>query len=115
MPLMKLQVSTPLSDEKERELLPALSKIVSEGIGKPETYVMVSIERGAGMMSGTGDDSAFADVRSIGGLDGATNARITRELCALLKETLGIPPDRVYINFTDVAAANWGWDGGTFA
>ncbi|MGA2180101.1 MAG: phenylpyruvate tautomerase MIF-related protein [Verrucomicrobiota bacterium] len=25
-----------------------------------------------------------------------------------------MPPDRIYLNFTDVPAANWGWNGNTF-
>ena len=27
---------------------------------------------------------------------------------------LGIAPDRIYLNFTDVEAGNWGWSGSTF-
>jgi phenylpyruvate tautomerase PptA (4-oxalocrotonate tautomerase family) len=25
-----------------------------------------------------------------------------------------VPPDRIYLNFTDVPAGNWGWNGDTF-
>jgi hypothetical protein len=32
----------------------------------------------------------------------------------LLNDSLGIPPDRVYLNFTDVGAGHWGWNGSTF-
>ena len=114
MPLIKLQISIPLSDEKQEELLVSMSKIIAESIGKPEQYVMASIEAGSIIMSGKYGDAAFADVRSIGGLNGNVNKRISQKLCSLLDESLGISANRVYINFTDVSAVNWGWNGNTF-
>ena len=54
------------------------------------------------------------DIRSIGGLSGKVNGRLAQKVCALLQELLGITPDRVYLNFIDVPAANWGWNGSTF-
>ena len=114
MPLIKLQTSVPLSDDIHKELLAAMSKIIAESIGKPEQYVMAAIETGPIMMSGQQTSAAFADVRSIGGLNGVVNNRICRELCSLLNESLGISPNKVYISFTDVSAGNWGWNGKTF-
>ena len=114
MPLMSLQISDCLSDENRKELLTSISKIVAESIGKPEQYVMVSIGERAIMMSGKEGQAAFVDLRSIGGLSGEVNREISRKLCALLEESLEIPPDRVYINFTEFPAANWGWNGSTF-
>jgi hypothetical protein len=42
-------------------------------------------------------------------------ARLSRELCERLEKGLGVPPDRVYIQFTDAVDHLWGWNGGTFA
>jgi phenylpyruvate tautomerase PptA (4-oxalocrotonate tautomerase family) len=53
-------------------------------------------------------------VRSIGGLNGAVNAALSKSICDKLSEELGISGDRVYINFIDVSADSWGWNGGTF-
>ncbi|MFH1147068.1 MAG: phenylpyruvate tautomerase MIF-related protein [Pseudomonadota bacterium] len=114
MPLMKVATSVALPDEKRNELLASLSKILAETIGKPEQYVMVTISTESMIMSGQKGDSAFADVRSIGGLNRDVNRKIAQRLCALLKESLGIPPDRVYVNFADIASSNWGWNGSTF-
>lgn len=114
MPLIKLQTSIPLSDEKKEELLASMSKIIAESIGKPEQYVMAAIEAGSIMMSGKQGDAAFADVRSIGGLNNNVNNKISQKLCSLLDESFGIPANRVYINFTDVSADNWGWNSNTF-
>ena len=114
MPLIKLQVSNSLSDEKKEELLVYMSRIIAESIGKPEQYVMATIEEGSIITSGMQGAAAFADVRSIGGLNGSINKQISQKLCLLLDESLGISANRVYLNFTDVSAANWGWNGSTF-
>ena len=114
MPLLKLQTSVPVPDDKKDSLLAAVSGILAEVTGKPETYVMVTLEGGTACMGGVAGPAAFADVRGIGGLDGNVNAEISKRICHLLKDELGIEGDRVYLNFTDVPAQNWGWNGGTF-
>jgi len=65
-------------------------------------------------MSGKPGEAAFVDVRSIGGLNDDVNRQLAQKICSLLKDSLGVPLDRVYLNFTEVAAGNWGWNGDTF-
>ena len=114
MPLLKIETTVPLPEEKEKPLLAALSKAVAATIGKPEQYVMITISHSAMLMSGKAGDADFGDVRSIGGLNGETNRQLSQQICKLLKDSQGIAPDRVYLNFTDVEAGNWGWNGSTF-
>jgi len=114
MPLLKLETTVPLPEEKGRPLLAALSKAVAATTGKPEQYVMVTAGHSAMLMSGKSGDAAFVDIRGIGGLSGETNRKLSQQVCRLLKDSLGISPDRVYLNFTDVEAGNWGWNGSTF-
>jgi len=114
MPLLKLETTVALPDEKKKTVLAALSKAVADTIGKPEQYVMVTASQSAMLMSGKTGDAAFVDIRSIGGLNGDTNRKLSQQICKLLKDSLGIAPDRVYLNFSDVEAGNWGWNGSTF-
>ena len=114
MPLLKLETTVALADDKRTPLLAALSKIVAGTIGKPEQYVMVVISPTVILMSGKPGDAAFVDVRSIGGLSDDVNRQLSQKVCSLLKESLGVAPDRIYLNFTDVPAGNWGWNGDTF-
>ncbi|MGD0744805.1 MAG: phenylpyruvate tautomerase MIF-related protein [Verrucomicrobiota bacterium] len=114
MPLLKLETTVALSDEKQQALLAALSKIVTGTIGKPEQYVMVVVSPAAMLMSGKRGAAAFVDIRSIGGLGGEVNRQLSQKVGSLLNESLGVPPDRIYLNFSDVAAASWGWNGDTF-
>jgi phenylpyruvate tautomerase PptA (4-oxalocrotonate tautomerase family) len=114
MPLLKLEITVPLPEEKGKPLLAGLSKAVAGAIGKPEQYVMVTASQSAMVMSGKAGDAAFVDIRSIGGLNSETNRKLSQQICKLLKDSLGIASDRIYMNFTDVEAGNWGWNGSTF-
>ena len=115
MPLLKLQVSVPIPENKRDAILAASSKILSKVTGKPEAYVMVMIEESAGaFMAGKKAAAAFVDVRGIGGLNAKVNAQLSKDLCELCQKELGISPENVYLNFFEVPATNWGWKGSTF-
>lgn len=114
MPLLRLETTVVLADEKQKALLGALSKAVATAIGKPEQYVMVTASPASIVMSGKAGEGAFVDIRSIGGLTGDVNRKLSTAICKLLSDSLGIVPERVYLNFSDVDAANWGWNGSTF-
>src|ERR1035441_10365965 len=114
MPLLKLETTVVLSEDNRKALLASLSKAVAETIGKPEQYVMVTVGQAAMLMFGNPGAAAFVDVRSIGGLTNDVNRKLSQNLCKLLNDSLGVPKDRIYVNFTDVEASNWGWNGSTF-
>ena len=114
MPLLRLEVSAQVPQGRKENLLKAASKIMADSTGKPEAYVMVTLTVCASTMGGQVTPVAFADVRGIGGLDKKTNVTLSKALCDLLQKELGIPPDKVYLNFTEVPATNWGWKGNTF-
>jgi phenylpyruvate tautomerase len=114
MPLLKLETTVVLTEDKRHALLASLSKIVAETIGKPQQYVMVATSQAAMRMSGNSSDAAFVDVRSIGGLTSDVKQKLSQMVCKLLNDALGIPQNRIYLNFTEVEAGNWGWNGSTF-
>jgi phenylpyruvate tautomerase len=114
MPLLKLETTVVLSDDKRQALLAALSKVMAETTGKPEDYVMVTVNPAAMLMAGQSGDAAFADIRGIGGLSGEVNRQLSQKVCRLLNESLGVPQSRIYLNFTEIEAGNWGWKGNTF-
>ena len=114
MPLLKLETTVNLSEDQRQALLASLSKTVAETIGKPQQYVMVAASQAAMQMSGNAGEAAFVDVRSIGGLSDDVNRRLSQKICKLLNETLGVPQNRIYLNFADVKASHWGWNGSTF-
>jgi phenylpyruvate tautomerase len=66
------------------------------------------------MMSGSEGDAAFVVVKSIGGLTREVNERLSAKICNFLNEKLAISPDRIYLNFIDVPASDWGWNSSLF-
>ena len=114
MPLLRLETNVALTEEKRATLLAALSKIVAGTIGKPEQYVMVTVTPVAMLMSGKPGDAAFVDLRSIGGLNNDVNRILAQKISQTLTEALGVPRNRLFLNFTDIAPENWGWNGNTF-
>lgn len=114
MPLLKLQTNVVLDEEKQATLLTDLSRLVAETIGKPEPYVMVTAAPASLLMSGKSGAAAFVEVRSIGGLGTEVNRQLSEKICAALQQSLGVSPDRCYLNFTELQAGDWGWNGETF-
>lgn len=114
MPLLKIQTNKPLDTVAGKSLAAAASTSVAGMLGKPERYVMVSVEHNPAMLFG-GDDAplAYLELKSIGLPENRT-AQFSATLTDLVEQQLGIPAERVYIEFADALRHLWGWDGGTF-
>jgi phenylpyruvate tautomerase len=115
MPLIRLELSEVLTEDKKAHLLKAASKAVAETMGKPESYVMAVLAAPAAiLMAGKHTKAAWVEVRGIGGFGTSVNRTLSEVLCTLLSHELKIHPEAVYLNFVDVSAENWGWKGTTF-
>jgi len=115
MPYIRLETTESVAPEQRASLCARLSRLVAQGTGKPEAYVMVVVEDGLTMLhAGAPGPAAFAEVRSIGGLSSQANRALAQGLCGLLAEALGVPGERIYLNFAEVEAGCWGHDGTTF-
>lgn len=114
MPYLSITTNAALSADSESALAAAVSKCLATELGKPEAYVMVSVQLVRTLhFAGSDAPAAFLDLRSIGlprRLDGLATA-----LTAIVSEHCCIPGDRIYIAAADVSAAHWAHDGGTFA
>ncbi len=114
MPMASIRVSKALDAGVESQLAEQVSASLSRALGKPEAYVMVSVESATMRMAGSFEPCAFVDVRSIGGLEPGANGRICAELCGHLEAFAGVKPKRVYAVFANVPASSWGWNRSTF-
>lgn len=52
---------------------------------------------------------------SIGHIGSDTNPEAAKQLTDLVSSKLNIPKNRIFIQFVDSAASNFGWQGNTFA
>ncbi len=114
MPTLKIQTNVELALGARAELLRAASQEVAEMLGKPERYVMLILELTPAMSFG-GDTSplAYLELKSLG-LPEQRTAELSAGLCALVQAHLGVPADRVYIEFASPPRHMFGFDGGTF-
>eukprot|EP00850_Spirogloea_muscicola_P014877 SM000110S18884 [mRNA] locus=s110:64200:66041:- [translate_table: standard] len=115
MPTLNIQTNVPADGVVTSDILKDGSKAVSKIIGKPESYVMVSLKAGVPMsFGGSEEPTAYGEVVSIGGLDPETNKKLSAAICDILQSKLSVPPNRVYIKFYDVKRSDFGWNGSTF-
>jgi phenylpyruvate tautomerase PptA (4-oxalocrotonate tautomerase family) len=117
MPLCQVLTNVPaLSQQDERALLADLSRLLAQRFEKPERWVMTCLLPGVSMtFGGTTAPTAFVAVKNVGTMRPAETEGLSREICDRLAKALSVPPERVYIQFTDAVDYLWGWNGGTLA
>lgn len=114
MPYLKIQTNQELSESDQKVLLEKASAAVSRELGKPESYVMVTLDPPRPMLfAGTDDPVAYLELKSIG-LPADNTKDISAALCKLISDELSINKDRVYIEFANAGRNMWGWNGSTF-
>ena len=112
MPFIQVNTSSKSVLEDYALLQNDISKMVAELTGKPENYVMTMIQRDLKMtFAGSDEPCCFIKVKSIGSLSPSS---MSKSLCELIASKTNISTNRIYIEFTDVKASNWGFNGTTF-
>ena len=115
MPLITVDTNVALPPDTAAKCAKALSESLAAALGKPEAYVAVRLNPGACVLfGGTADPAAICAVSSIGAIDVDHNTAVSAAVADTLGQA-GIDSARIYITFTDVERANWGWKGKTFA
>tara|TARA_Y100001968_G_C19411358_1_gene746479 strand:+ start:1577 stop:1918 length:342 start_codon:yes stop_codon:yes gene_type:complete len=112
MPLIQINTSSKGVLENENSLQKAISKLVADLTGKPEDYVMTMIQKDIMMtFAGSDEPCCFINVKSIGSLEPSS---MSKSLCELIASKTNINTNRIYIEFIDVKASHWGFNGSTF-
>ena len=115
MPLIQVFTSAGPTADGAKGLLGELSKLAATRFGKPERWVMTCLVPGLPMTFG-GDPApaAFVAVKNVGSMSLQDTNVLSREICERISKALGVPFDRIYIDFADAVGAMWGWNGETF-
>ena len=112
MPL--LQINTNINVAEIDQLATDASKLIAGLLGKPESYVMISVtDKSTLLFAGTAEPAAHLKLKSLGLDEDATTA-YSETLCQFINEKLDIPGSRIYIEFFNPDRHLWGWDDGTF-
>lgn len=116
MPLIKVLTSIAMPAQSEVEaLLKQLSSSLATHTHKPEAYVMTTFEPGARMtFGGSADPACYIEVKSVGTMSAAQTQAMSQDFCQQINQAIGVPIDRVYIEFADAKGYMWGWNGSTF-
>ena len=110
MPLISITTSVKINDKTN--LLKKSSILLSKLTKKPEKFVMVKLIESVPMyFAGDDSPSCFINIKSIGSLE---PSKMAEELCNFIKSEIEIPSNRIYINFDDIDASMWAWEGRTF-
>ena len=115
MPLLTVRTNALVDDIQVEPMLKACSAKLAVLLGKPESYVMTLFGRVAGMtMGGSAEPACLVEVRSVGKISSVQAREVSASLTGFLAAELGVPSGRIFLNFTEVPGAMWGYDGGTF-
>jgi len=114
MPYIKIETNQQVSDVVRQELLKKTSDFIAGMLGKPERYVMVSLQLPTAMIfAGETEPTAFVELKSIG-LPREACPGYAQHIADFLQAELSVPPDRAYIEFSAIDGPLFGWNGGTF-
>ena len=108
-----IQINTSSKSFVDNDLLQKeISKMVAELTGKPENYVMTMIQSNSQMtFAGSDEPCCFIKLKSIGSLNPSS---MSKSLCELIASKTNIKTNRIYIEFIDIKASNWGFNSSTF-
>ena len=114
MPFISTKTNAALSRDTEKQLKEAYGKAIELLPGKTEKWLMLSFEGNAHMAFHGDAESkmAFLTVSLVGKAPSEAYDALTARLCEIMKESLGIAPDMVYIKYEEID--HWGWNNMNF-
>ena len=114
MPLLSITTNIEIDSASKPTTLKTLSEQVSQALGKPEQYVMISLKHNPDMLfAGSNEPLAYLELKSIG-LPQDQTTNLSDILSTTIETTFGIKADRIYIEFANAERHMWGWNHGTF-
>jgi len=110
MPLLSITTSERVDDKGL--FLRNCSHLISQLTKKSEQYVMIRLFDQIPMYFDKDQSpSCFIELKSIGSLN---PSEMSKEISRFISKQIGIPINRVYINFENINPSNWAWNGKTF-
>jgi len=112
MPVLSIQTNATVADKEA--FLTQASTLVADALSKPESYVMIHVSDNQTMsFAGSTNPLAYVELKSLGLMEQQTR-ELSKKVCSLLNQQLGIDASRIYIEFSAPERAMFGWNGSTF-
>lgn len=115
MPCIRCSVNQTLTDDNKKRLYDGFIDAIQLIPGKTPDSLMVILEDAKDICFHQSDEikSAFVEVNMLLRKDPSEHfPSMSRKICGLLEEELGIPGSNVYIRY--LATPDWGWNGTNF-
>lgn len=113
MPFINTNTNVQISPENRGILKSKLGEAITI-LGKSEDWLMLSFEDECDMYF-KGDSSspmAFVDISVFGSSSDEACEKMTKKLCDIYNEVLGISPDKLYVKYS--GSTQWGWNNMNF-
>jgi len=115
MPTLKIMTNVETPTVRRKPILEAASSKIAQMLGKPESYVMVILQANPDMLFAADDAPlAYLELKSLGLPEDSTPA-LSAALCHFMEKHFGVPPERIYIEFSSPPRHLFGWNKGTFS
>ena len=114
MPFINSKISVKITKEQEEIIKKKLGKAISIIPGKSENWLMVGFEDGYNLYfkGEKFEKIAFVEVKIFGHASSNDFEKLTKEICNIYEEVLGISKDKIYVKYEEVS--QWGWNGSNF-
>lgn len=114
MPYFSIETNQPIDPAARPDLLKKTSAFIADLLGKPESFVMISIKPQTPLIFGGNDQpAAFVRLKSIS-LPQDRCAGFSDKICGFIQQGLNIAQDRIFIEFKDAPRNLFGWNAKTF-
>ena len=114
MPYIKIETNTTVDKTQARDFIKKASAYIAGMLGKPEQWIMLAFhDRVSLLFNGNDKPSAYIELKSIGLMESSC-AVLSEKICDFITGELGIPPERIYIEFWNINGKMFGWNRTTF-
>lgn len=113
MPFIDSKITGVVSGKEKETIKRRLGEAVSI-LGKTENFLMVGFDDNYDLYMGGEqlNKGVFVSVALFGNASADAYNQMTKAICDIYEEELGIPGDKVYVTYTGVK--DWGWNGKNF-
>jgi len=113
MPYFSIETNKKINNIETEKLTKKASQFLAEMMSKPEQVIMVAIKPGTPLIfGGTDEPAAFVRIKALG-LDKGRCQEFSGKVCGFLTKEIGVPGNRVFIEFTDIDGKCFGYNGDT--
>ena len=115
MPCVQIKTNTAVNAEKAEKIKSELGKIITFLPEKTEPWLMVTLQDDCRLWfhGETGRPMAIVEVKVFGNkIDSEGSKKMTKAVCALFEQELGVNPKDIYIRY--LASMDWGWNNENF-